>query len=104
VLGQDICTAIRSQLAAAHGDRFHGAVLFGSQARGDATPESDVDILVLLKEPIDLVRDLQMNVRALRALSAQIGRRISAKPVGAEAYEAFDCPLFRATHREGILL
>jgi len=32
-----------------YGERLERAVLFGSQARGEATPASDIDILVLLR-------------------------------------------------------
>lgn len=35
--------------------RFHPeqVILFGSQARGDATPDSDVDFLVVMPDGID---------------------------------------------------
>ena len=42
--------ALRARLAALYGDRLVRVVLFGSYARGEATPESDVDILVVLRE------------------------------------------------------
>jgi uncharacterized protein len=32
-----------------YGERLHGLVLFGSHARGDAGPESDVDIAIILE-------------------------------------------------------
>ncbi len=35
------------------GDKLSRIILYGSRARGDATPESDVDILVLLKNGED---------------------------------------------------
>ncbi len=34
--------------------RLHQMILFGSRARGDADPESDMDVLVVLDEPADL--------------------------------------------------
>lgn len=36
-----------------YGSRLKGLILFGSQARGDAGPDSDVDIAVILEGPID---------------------------------------------------
>ncbi len=38
----------QSALRARFGDRLREAVLFGSQARGDAHEESDVDVLVVV--------------------------------------------------------
>ena len=93
---------IRSRLAATHGARLHSVILYGSEARGNATPDSDIDLLVLLHGPVDLGRDLAANIAALYPLSLRLGRRISAKPVSVEAYETFDCPLHRAARREGV--
>ncbi len=39
---------LKAQLAVHYGRRLHSVVLFGSQARGDAGDDSDVDVLVLL--------------------------------------------------------
>jgi len=45
-------------------------ILFGSYARGEETPESDVDLCVLTpekdKHPIDLMVDLMREVRKIR--------------------------------------
>ena len=35
------------------GTQLKQILIFGSHARGDATPESDVDLLVILREPFD---------------------------------------------------
>jgi len=42
---------IRRQVKQALGNRVADAFLFGSYARGEATPESDVDILVVEEKP-----------------------------------------------------
>jgi len=93
---------IKSRLAQAHGQRLRGVVLYGSEARGQARADSDVDVLVLLDDPIDYGRDLEKNLEALYPLALEIARRISAKPVSALEYETVDCPLYRSAHREGI--
>ena len=95
---------IRARLKSIHKNRLRGIVLYGSEARGDARSDSDIDLLVLLEEPIELGRDMEANLTALYPLSIEVGRRISAKPVGSESYEKYDCPLHRNAHREGILL
>jgi len=98
----ELLNEIRNRLDEAHGSRLAGVVLYGSEARGQAGPDSDVDVLVLLTEPVDYGRDLETNLDALYPLALEIGRRISAKPVSAGEYEAVDCPLYRIAHREGI--
>ncbi len=93
---------IKHRLRRAHGRRLRGVVLYGSEARGDAGPDSDIDVLVLLADPIDYGRDLQANLDALYPLSLELGRRISAKPVSQEQYETVDCPLYREARKEGV--
>jgi hypothetical protein len=40
------------QLRARFGDDYLGLILFGSRARGDHAPDSDVDVAVVLRAPI----------------------------------------------------
>ena len=39
----------KAGLVALYGDRLARVVLYGSQARGDARPDSDIDLLVVLR-------------------------------------------------------
>jgi uncharacterized protein len=44
---------LRHGFEARYGERLVRMVLFGSQARGDAAPESDIDVLVVLHGPVN---------------------------------------------------
>jgi predicted nucleotidyltransferase len=88
---------IKQRLFTAHGSRLQGVVLYGSQARGEAGADSDIDVLVLLEGPIDYARDLRTNINALYDLVLAWERPISAKPVDIDAYEAAAYPLYART-------
>jgi predicted nucleotidyltransferase len=98
----ELLNRAKAALQNAFGERLRGVVLYGSEARGEAGPDSDVDLLVLLDETPGYVEDLLACIEVLYPLSEQIGRRISARPVPADEYENVECPLYQAAHREGI--
>ncbi len=98
----ELLAEIKRRLLAIHGERLRGVVLYGSEARGQAGPDSDVDVLVLLADPIHYGRDLETNLDAVYPLAVDLGRRISAKPVSAGEYETADCPLYRRAREEGV--
>lgn len=56
----------------ARGPRMRFAVLFGSQARGDARPDSDVDIAVAPAEPLSLAQEHGLSLALEQAAGANV--------------------------------
>jgi predicted nucleotidyltransferase len=95
---------IKPRLQAAFPERFRGVLLYGSEARGGARADSDLDLMVLLEGPLRLGKDLNGIVTALYPLQMELDRAIHALPVTIEAYEAAEYGLYREAKREGVLL
>jgi predicted nucleotidyltransferase len=98
-----ILSEAKKCLAAAYGDRLKAVLLFGSEARGEALPESDIDLVVVLEGPaVDYGEELERSLTAVYPLAVRIGRRISVKPLLREVYEGGDSPLLRELRRTGV--
>jgi predicted nucleotidyltransferase len=50
----ELLRRVKIALQAAFGKRLRGVLLYGSEVRGTAEPDSDIDFLVLLEGPVDL--------------------------------------------------
>jgi uncharacterized protein len=93
---------IKSRLQAVYGDRLRGVVLYGSEARGEATPDSDVDILVLLVGPVVLGQELYKIIEALYPLQLEMNRVLEAFPVDEADYLRGEYAWYRNAQKEGI--
>ena len=91
------------RLQAHCGNRVQSVVLFGSKARGDAGPDSDVDVLVSLTDDDP---ELIWEVRRLAArVSLEYDFLLSVRAVGRSQWNElsrYRFPLYRAIESEGI--
>ena len=99
----ELLRRVKSSLQAAFGSRLRGVILYGSEARGTAAPDSDIDFLVLLDGPIDHWEDAGTAIRALYSLVLELDRPIHAKPVDVKDYETQEWPLYKEVKREGVM-
>jgi uncharacterized protein len=104
MLADSVRQKIRSRLEVAFQDRLQGVFLYGSEARGEARRDSDLDLMVLLEEPVRLGEDLETIVDALYPVQLEIEAPIHALPVSAQSFEAGEYGIYRRAKREGAFL
>lgn len=93
---------VKARLQALYGERLAGVYLYGSHARGEARPDSDVDVLVVLHGEVDVWREIDRLVEATYDLEREAEELISVHPVSTERFTRGDVSLHRNVRREGI--
>lgn len=97
-----LAEAIAAELRGLYGERLVEVVLYGSQARGEAHPDSDVDLAVILDEVDSPWDELRHMDEILWRHTLDSGLTISATPLSEVAWSAADPPLVRQARTEGI--
>jgi len=99
-----ILRELRCRLAELYGERLRHVVLYGSQARGDAKPDSDIDVLVVLEGEVQPHQERRRAESVLSDVSLEFDTVMSCYFVAEERYLHPDVPLLRNAQREGILV
>ncbi len=94
----------KEALAQYYGKRLKGVILYGSMARGDATSASDIDLLVLLKPPLDYFVELRHIIDVLYPVQLESEQLVSAKPASVDDYKLGVISLYRNAQREGVVV
>jgi predicted nucleotidyltransferase len=96
--------ACKQVLTAHYGSRLHRLILFGSAARQQLSPDSDIDLLVILVPPVDYFQELRTLVDLLYPLQLDASHWVSAKPASLTEFEAGATQLYRNIQQEGCVV
>lgn len=100
----ELLTRCKTVLESYYGSQFQGLILYGSMARDQAGPDSDIDLLVLLSQPFDYFRELHRIVELLYPLQLESDQLISAKPARLDEFERGSIQFYRNAKRAGVLV
>ena len=97
----EVAAAVAADLRALYGGRLRRVILFGSWARGDAHPDSDIDLLVVLDRVASPWDELRRMDGVLWRHSYRNSTVISAVPVGERDLDDAARPLLIRARAEG---
>ena len=97
-----VLAELRRRFEAIYGERLVQMLLFGSQARGDAEPGSDIDVLVVLKDPVRAGEEIERTIDLVADLSLRRNEVISCTFIGEDRFKHRHGPLLRNIRREGV--
>lgn len=85
-----------------YGNRLMGLYLYGSYARGDNRPGSDVDVMIVLSDYKDYMEELLRSGDLASDLSLAYDVTVSRVIMKESQWENSDTPLLRNIRKEGI--
>jgi uncharacterized protein len=98
----EILAEIRTNIERFYSDRLANLLLYGSQARNEATPDSDIDILVALHEPFDFLVEIDRTTPFIADLCLKWEVHISVNLVSDRKLQHNKMPFFLNLRREAI--
>ena len=101
---RQLLVEIRAALDERFGGRLHRVLLFGSVARGDDTPDSDLDVLVVLTDSAARAGETRSAVDAVYPVLQRhsVFRPLHVVVAARHDYEDGRIALYRTVHLEGI--
>ncbi|MCX6045277.1 MAG: nucleotidyltransferase domain-containing protein [Chloroflexi bacterium] len=95
---------LRESFQAIFGEQFDRMLLFGSRARGDARADSDIDLLVVLRDEFDYGMAIAHTSEIVARLSLENDLVISRSFVAKKRFEQEKSPFLLNVQREGMLV
>jgi len=99
-----ILAELRRRFEALYGERLVQMILFGSQARGDAVPGSDIDVLVVLRGEVSPCEEISRSIADVADISLHNNEVVSCVFVSEEEFAREQSPLLLNVRREGMLI
>jgi predicted nucleotidyltransferase len=99
---QKVLKKLKKELPHIYGEQLDSIILYGSRARGDERPDSDIDILIILKDDFNYSEMLRLSSDLAASLSLENDVVISRAFVSKEQFEQRQTPFLMNVRREGI--
>lgn len=91
---------LKRELEALYGDRLKGLYLFGSHARGEAEPDSDVDVAVVLDDYESVWEEIHRMSDIAARLSLQADVLLMEMPVRLSDWEERNSLFLQSVRRD----
>ncbi|UCG43986.1 MAG: nucleotidyltransferase domain-containing protein [candidate division WOR-3 bacterium] len=99
---RSVLASLRARLEQLYGDRLVKLILYGSQARGDAEPGSDIDVLVVLKGEVQPCQEIERTGDIVASTSLDNNVVVACVFVSEDRYANEWNPLLANVRKEGV--
>ena len=94
----------KARLEALYGERLDRVVLYGSHARGDARPDSDVDLLVVLRGSYEPYAEIRQTGAIRLDLSLRHGVDVAMQPYSTVEVADLDNPFMHRVSGDAVVV
>ncbi len=99
-----VLTQVQQKLKQLYGEQLEKVILYGSQARGTAQPDSDIDILIVLKDVFNYSQESEKISQLIADLCLEYNVLISCAFANSEQLENYDSGFFRNVRKDGLVI
>ena len=99
-----VLKTLKAYLLREYQEKLDQVILFGSQARQEATSDSDIDVLIVLNDPVNPSDELRRTSQFIAELCLEHNLVISRLFLPRSRFETENSPLLRNIRQEGIAL
>ena len=92
---------LKAGLVRIYGDRLKAVYLYGSYARGDYRPGSDVDVMILLNDYKNYWEEIRKTSELMSNVSLEYDLLVSRIFMTEAKWQKPDTPLLRNIHQDG---
>ena len=100
----DITQEIKRYLIDSYNEKVKHLIVYGSFARGDATEESDIDLLVVVDDQLDPIKVEDRLNDFLFQILIERGELISVLAIPERIYKQYNSPFLANVRQDGISL
>ena len=93
---------LKEGLVQIYGDKLKAVYLYGSYARGNAQPDSDLDVMIVLRDYRSYGKEIDRTGKLTSNLSLEYGISISRVMTRETQWKISDTPLLRNIRTDGL--
>lgn len=97
-----ILKEFRTEVQRLYGKRLRNVVLYGSWARGVATKDSDIDLVVILDGHVKPGEEIDRMIDVITDINLKYSVLISVYPVAEKDYLTLKSPLLMNVRKDGV--
>jgi predicted nucleotidyltransferase len=85
-----------------YGERLKNLILYGSWARKQATPDSDIDLAIVLEGDVKASKEIDRLIDIITDINLKYDVLLSVYPVSEKDYTSLNSPLLLNIRKEGV--